>query len=655
MNRLVSVVIVSFNVRGFLENLIKSLKRSLEGMESEIIVVDNSSDDDTVEFLKKNFPDVNLIENRINIGFGKANNQGVKASSGEYLLLINPDAIVEESTIPEMLAFLKEHPDAGASSCKVLNGDGTLQKTCRRGFPTPWVAFTKISGLSAIFPRTRLFGRYNLTYLNPDEDHEVDAIGGSFMFIPRHVFDEVEGFDEDYFMYGEDIDLCYKIKRAGYKVYYTPRTTAIHFKGESTRRSNINQTYEFYRAMSVFVEKRYGMNTVLSRLLRGAILMNRQVRSTYLWLGRVWPVVVDFALIVVAMFVGEFVKTHKIYEIPSYGRPYFYIAPAIAFVLFGASLGLYGENKFSFRLSLLTSFLTFLLFSSLTFFFKDFAFSRLIVLIASAMMFMTLPGWRLLYQLRTSVGSARHPFFGRKTLVVGMDERAVELIKKIRGRVSMGYDIVGIVSEGAPSDERLLGIRVVGTLDELPKLIRERKIDDVVFASGRISYSQVLQAVGSVKDPSVNFKLVPDTMDVIIGKTYVDGLADIPFVDIDYHLHRTRNIEAKRIFDIVFSLAGLALLWPSLIGRKENAFRRVYRKLPRVLRGELSTVGRSEYCPQGSDSLFGKMGITGVVQLNRGQSLSPEEVEKLYIYYARNQSFWLDLEIIAKSFLQLFQ
>ncbi len=654
MNKLVSVVIVSFNVRGFLESLINSLRRSLEGIESEIVVVDNSSDDDTVEFLKKNFQDVKLIENHLNLGFGKANNQGVEASSGEYLLLINPDAVVGENTIREMLAFSKEHPDAGATSCKVLNADGTLQKTCRRGFPTPWVAFTKISGLSAVFPRTRLFGRYNLTYLNPEEDHEVDAIGGSFMFIPRHVFEEVSGFDEDYFMYGEDIDLCYKIKRAGYKVYYTPSTSAIHFKGESTRRSNINQTYEFYRAMSVFVEKRYGMNTLLSRLLRLAILLNRQMRSAVLWLGKVWPMVVDFVVIMIAMFVGEFVRTHKIYAIPSYGKPYFYIAPAIAFVLFGSSVGVYGENKFSFRLSLLTAFLTFLLFSSLTFFFKEFAFSRLIVLIASAMMFVILPGWRLLYQLRTSVGTSRHPFFGRKTLVVGMDERSVQLIKKIRSKVSMGYDIVGIVSEGGTSEQRLLGIKVVGNLAELPRLIRERKIDDVIFASGKVSYSQELQAVGSVKDPSASFKLVPDTMDVIIGKTYVDGLADIPFVDIDYHLNRTRNVKAKRALDILFALTGLALLWPSLMSGRDNALRRVYRKLPKVLTGKMSTVGRSEYYMQGSDELFGKMGVTGVVQLNRGQSLSTEEVEKLYIYYARNQSVWLDLEIIAKSFLQLF-
>ncbi len=653
MKKQVSVVIVSFNVRGFLENLITSLNRALIGIDSEIIVVDNSSDDDTVEVIKKNYPAVRLIENNVNVGFGKANNQGVKISSGEYLLLINPDAVVEENTVKEMLAFSAVHPEAGAASCKVLNGDGTLQKTCRRGFPTPWVAFTKISGLSTLFPRTKMFGRYNLTYLNPDEEHEVDAIGGSFMFIPRRVFDKVGGFDEDYFMYGEDIDLCYKIKNAGYKVFYTPRTTAIHFKGESTRRSNINQTYEFYRAMGVFVEKRYGVNTFLSRALRGAILVNRQMRRVFLWLGKTWPVFVDFSAIVAAMFIGEFLKSHRIYAIPAYGRPYFYIAPAIVFALFGMSLGIYGENKYSFRLSILTGFLTFLFFSSLTFFFKEFAFSRLMVLSASAVMLAVLPGYRLLYQLKTSVGSSRHPFFGRKTLVVGMDQRAVELIKKIRGRVSMGYDIVGIVAEDAPSETRLLGIKVVGTLSELPRLIKEKKIDDVVFASGRISYSQVLQAVASVENPAVNFKLVPDTMDVIIGKTYVDGLSDIPLVEIDYSLHRSRNIRAKRMFDVLFAIAGLALLWPAALTGKDGALRRVFRKLPRVLSGELSVVGRSEYHPQGSEELFGKIGITGVVQLNRGQSLSPEEVEKLYVYYARNQSVWLDLEIIAKSLLQL--
>ncbi len=651
----VSVIIVSYNVRGFLENLLASLRHALDKIESEIIVVDNFSDDDTVDSLKKSHPEVELIENRVNVGFGRANNQGVKASSGEYLLLINPDSIVEENTVQEMIGFVESHSDAGAAGCKILNADGSLQKACRRSFPTPWVALSKIFGLSAIFPKSRLCGRYNLTYLDPKEEHEVDAISGSFMFMRRKVFEQVGGFDEDYFMYGEDIDLCFKIKQAGYKVYYTPATSVIHFKGESTRKSNINRTYEFYRAMSIFVGKRYGQRSLLSMLLRVAILINRQTQSALAVLRNALPLIVDFAVSVCVMFIGEFLRTDKLYGIPSYGRPYFYIAPAIVLVMFGAGFGIYGENKYSFRFSLLSTVLTFLLFSSLTYFFKAFAFSRFIVLIAGLIMMFVIPGWRLVYQLRSSVGSRRHPVFGRRTLVVGMDDRAVELIKKIRGKISMGYDIVGIVSEDVSDESRLLGIRVVGAIADLPRVVRELKIDDIVFASGRVSYSQVLQAVASVDTPAVSFKLVPDTMDVIIGKTYVDGLADVPFVDIDYNINRTRSRVAKRIFDILFSLAGIVLLSPVSLSKRDTAARRVFVKLPKVLMGEWSVVGRSEGYRQGTDEVFGKMGVTGVVQLNRGQSLSAEEVEKLYIYYARNQSIALDLEIIAKSFLQMFR
>jgi GT2 family glycosyltransferase len=667
-SKVVSVIIVSYNVRGFLGSLITSLHRALHDIDSEIIVVDNASDDDTVDFLKRNYPDVRLIENRTNVGFGKANNQGVRISVGEYLLLINPDAIVEENTVREMLDFCRHHPDAGASSCKVLNADGSLQKSCRRGFPTPWVAFTKISGLGTLFPKSRIFGRYNLTYLNPEEVHEVDAIGGSFMFIPRKVFLEVGGFDEDYFMYGEDIDLCYKIKKAGYKVYYTPQTSAIHFKGESTRRSNINQTYEFYRAMAVFVEKRYGANTLLSFSLKLAIFLNRQTRQLFNFIRRIAPTIVDFSISVIAMFIGEFVKHHRLFAIPAYGMPWFYIAPGIVLTVLGIGLGIYGENKFSFRLTLLSSFLSFLLFSSLTFFVKSFAFSRLIVLIASGIMMVVIPGWRLVYQLKGSADRSRHPFLGRRTLVVGTDEKAIELIKKIRGKVSMGYDIVGIVSEnndGGVSpigniEERdgqffsPLGIRIVGNLSELPRLVREKKIDDVLFASGGISYTQVLQAIVNTKNSGVSFKLVPDTMDVIIGKTYVNGLADVPLVDIDYNINKTRNKIIKRLFDVVFAICGMIILFPIARLKKETPIWRVFKKLPLVLVGKLSVVGRSEYYPRGSDDVFGKIGITGVVQLNRGQYLSDDEVEKLYVYYARNQSFWLDIEIVAKSFLQMF-
>ncbi|MGC8652992.1 MAG: glycosyltransferase [Candidatus Kryptoniota bacterium] len=649
----VSVIVVSYNVREFLANLLKSLKLALMGIDSEIIVVDNASEDETVAYLRKTYPELTIIENRSNLGFGKANNQAARIAHGDHLLLINPDAVVEENTVKEMLSFMKAFPDAGAAGCRILNADGTLQRACRRSFPTPWVAFTKISGLSSLFPRSKIFGRYNLTYLDEDNVHEVDAISGSFMFIPRRIFEEVGGFDEDYFMYGEDLDLCYKIKQAGYRVYYNPSTSIIHFKGQSTRRSRINRTLEFYRAMRIFVDKRYGKRSPLSGLLKAGIMGVKLTKTVTEWLVRAIPVLADFTISITSIIFGEYLRTGKIFAIPHYAVPYFYIMPALVLLLIGNGLGIYRENRFSLRYSGLTTFLTFLVLSSFTYFFKQFAFSRFIILVASLIMFILIPGWRLLYQTMTSLRAVKHPAFGRRTAIVGSDARAIDLIRKIRGKFSMGYEIIGVISEEHSDFDHILGIRVLGSLGDLPAIIRDWRIEDVIFASSKISYSQILQAVGRSQTSSVNFKLVPDTLDVIIGKTQVDGLSDIPFVNIEYKLNNSFNRTLKRMFDVVFASVGLILLSPATFSGRNSRLHRIYVKLPLILRGEWSVVGRSEYYPVGDSNLFGKFGLTGVVQLNRGHYLSDEEVEKLYIYYAKNQSLALDMEIILKSILQL--
>lgn len=651
---LVSVIVVSYNVREFLDNLLKSLKPALEGIESEIIVVDNASEDETVPYLKKNHPGLIIIENKVNRGFGKANNQAASIAHGDYLLLINPDAVVEENTVRAMLDFMKSYSDAGAAGCRILNADGTLQKACRRSFPTPWVAFTKISGLSSLFPGSKIFGRYNLTYLDHENVHEVDAISGSFMFIPRQIFQEVGGFDEDYFMYGEDLDLCFKIKQAGYRVYYTPSTSIIHFKGQSTRRGRINHTIEFYRAMRIFVTKRYGERSVLSGVLKAAIMATELVRTSAELFTRALPMVTDFIVSIMSVLIGEYLRTGKIFAVPHYAVPYFYIFPGFVLLLIGSALGIYRENRFSLRYSGLGTFLTFLILSSFTYFFKQFAFSRFIILVASLIMFIGIPGWRLLYQAGTSVRSVKHPTFGRRTVIVGSDDRSVDLIRKIRGKFSMGYDIIGIVSEESSDTRQILGIRILGSLRDLPEIIKEWRVEDVIFASSQIPYSKILQAIGRSHNSSVNFKLVPDTLDVIIGKTQVDGLSEIPFINIEYKLNNPFNKISKRIFDILFAAFGLFVFFPFAFTRNDSRLRRIYEKLPLILKGEWSVVGRSKYYPIGDSTMFGKFGLTGVVQLNRGQELSFEEVEKLYIFYAKNQSISLDIEILLKSFLQLF-
>src|SRR5512138_2330859 len=211
-----SVIIVNYNVRQFLESSLLSIQRALQGMSGEIFVVDNASEDGSVEMVRRKFPGVRCIENRENIGFSRANNIALAQATGDLILLINPDTIVQEDTFRVMKAFFDATPDAGCAGCTILNPDGSFQLPCRRSFPTPWVAFTKIFGLSALFPRSRIFGQYNLTYLDPQKTYRVDAISGSFMMVRRSVVEKVGGLDESFFMYGEDLDWCFRIGEAGY-------------------------------------------------------------------------------------------------------------------------------------------------------------------------------------------------------------------------------------------------------------------------------------------------------------------------------------------------------------------------------------------------------------------------------------------------------
>ena len=266
-----SIIIVNYNVKEFLQNLLHSLQKSVSSITHEIIVVDNASDDGSVEFIREKFPQINLIVCQTNLGFSKANNLGLKVSKGKFILLINPDTIVSEDTITKMIEFLNEHPDAGLVGCKILNPDGSLQLACRRSFPGPWTSFCKVTGLSTLFPNSRLFAKYNLTYLDENSTYEVDAISGSFMMMKREVYEKIGGFDEQFFMYGEDLDLCYRIQKNGYKVYYYPGTQIIHYKGESTKRSGLDETKYFYDAMNLFVKKHFSSFYLVEIILRSAI------------------------------------------------------------------------------------------------------------------------------------------------------------------------------------------------------------------------------------------------------------------------------------------------------------------------------------------------------------------------------------------------
>jgi len=252
-----SVVIVNYNVKYFLEQCLHSVRRASEGLQTEVFVVDNNSVDESVKMVRERFPEVTLIENKENTGFSKANNQAIKISAGEYVLLLNPDTVVESDTFSKILLFMDTHPDAGGLGVKMIDGKGNFLPESKRGLPTPSVAFYKIFGISRFFPKSKVFGKYHLGYLDKDQINPVEILNGAFMLLRKTVLDKIGLLDETFFMYGEDIDLSYRILKAGFQNYYFPETRIIHYKGESTKKGSINYVILFYNAMIIFCQETF--------------------------------------------------------------------------------------------------------------------------------------------------------------------------------------------------------------------------------------------------------------------------------------------------------------------------------------------------------------------------------------------------------------
>ena len=256
----ISVVIVNYNVEFFLEQCLNSVTKAIEGIDGEVFVVDNNSLDNSVEMVKAKFPNVKCIENKQNVGFSKANNQAIELSDSKYILLLNPDTVVEETTFRKVIDFMESHPDAGGLGVRMVDGKGRFLPESKRGLPTPNVAFYKIFGLSRIFKKSPKFNRYHLGYLDEFKNHEIDILSGAFMLMRSETLDKIGLLDETFFMYGEDIDLSYRIQLGGWKNYYCSDTTIIHYKGESTKKSSVNYVFVFYRAMVIFAQKHFSKN-----------------------------------------------------------------------------------------------------------------------------------------------------------------------------------------------------------------------------------------------------------------------------------------------------------------------------------------------------------------------------------------------------------
>ena len=273
-----SVIIVTYNSMGLLENCLFSVQKAMQTIDGEIIIVDNNSKDGSKEYLSSKFPEVEFIFNNKNLGFAKACNQGFKISSGDHILFLNPDTVLSETCLTACISFFKTHTDVGAVGVRMLDEKGKFLKESKRGLPSPSASFYKLFGVTAIFPGSKTIAKYYQGHLPENENNSVEVLSGAFMMIKRTVFEKVKGFDETFFMYGEDIDLSLRISQLGYKNYYLGKISIVHLKGGSTT-YNYKYVDDFYGAMKLFVKKHYNDKSTLYRLFLHAGISVRKMLS----------------------------------------------------------------------------------------------------------------------------------------------------------------------------------------------------------------------------------------------------------------------------------------------------------------------------------------------------------------------------------------
>ncbi len=684
-----AIVIVSYNVRDFLQQALTSVRKALAGISAEVWVVDNASTDGTAAMVRRCFPEVKLIANDRNVGFAAANNQVLKQCRAEVVCLLNPDTVVQEDTFRTLLAFLREHPEAGMVGCKILNPDGSLQHACRRSIPTPWVAFTKLVGLSRLFPKSRLFGRYNLTYLDPEAVHEVEAISGSFMMVRSEAVAQVGLLDESFFLYGEDLDWCLRFQRAGWKIYYVPETKIVHFKGESSRRSGFDSLLLFYQAMHLFVRKHFARRSfslwrwvlVLAIWMRaGLSLLHRAARVAVVPLIDLW-------LMYLAVTAAVGIWFGNLVHLPSFlAVNAFY---SLVWLICLAANGCYADKRYSSTAAVTGVLAGLVINSALTFFFKQYGFSRAVVLISGMLNVVSISGWRLLLRLLPRLGLPFHGTIGRslmrkRTLLVG-DRRSVhQLLERLRARFESAYEVVGVVSlDGSAGGEEMDGVPVLQATGQLDELFRAHRVQEVIFSTDRVPYDRILELMDRANRSRVSFKLVPSNLEVIIGKASIDSLAEMPLVEVEYRFSRPWHRFLKRALDVALSLPGLIVTGPAiaylvafrryrmvrrlvvgregrlvaaheLVGPPPGQRRRWLPLLWDVLMGRLTLVGAelaSEPSPEMPRQL--KPGLTGITQLRGSRGLTSKEKQRQLLYYLKNYSVWLDAEILLKALFDL--
>jgi GT2 family glycosyltransferase len=642
-----SIIIVNYNVKHFIEQCLHSVYRALKDIDAEVFVVDNNSVDGSVALIKEKFPQVILIENKVNTGFSKANNQAIRISKGQYVLLLNPDTVVQEDTFSKTIQFMDTHPDVGGLGVKMVDGKGNFLPESKRGLPTPEVAFYKIFGLSKFFPKSKRFGRYHLTYLDKNKTHSIDVLSGAFMLLRAETLAKCGLLDEDYFMYGEDIDLSYRIILSGYKNYYYPETCIIHYKGESTKKSSVNYVLVFYRAMAIFARKHFSQNRAkfFSFFIHFAIYLRASLSITWRMAKQIAVPAFDFIFVFSGLFaVKEFYEK----QIKFSGGEGAYAEHIVKWAFLAYSviwiLSVYLNGGYDKPVKLrkifqgvITGMAVILIGYSLLP--EAYRFSRAIILLGSISTLISLFFVRLLFHLLKINGYILNEELGKRIAIVGNTdeyERVISVLKE----TSIKPAFIGFIAIDEQTEHQL------GTVSQLNEIIEVHQIQEIIFCSKSISSQQIINYMLQLVSVEVDFKIAPPESISIIGSNSIDTAGDLYVIDFN-SVSKTHNKRNKRILDLAISTSLLALL-PVIVCFQKKPLQFISNLLF-VLVGLKTWVGYEA----NADPRLPRIKKSVLSPHQHIKATDKEYLNKINLAYAKDYKPENDLKILLKNFREL--